>query len=208
MALKDFKFDKLPRSAQIGIFAALGLVLAGIFYFMYLRDLIAKRDTLRSEVSQLEASVAQGRAVASQIEKFKLELAQLEERLTVLRQILPSEKETPQVLKSVQSMASASNLNIMRFVPQPIVNRTFYSDWPILMDVQGSYDALGSFFEKISEAKRIINVESLAIRGIDGSTNSSRTLNATCTATTYVFREGDEMQDIKTPAKAKKRGAK
>jgi len=208
MALKDFKFENLPRSAQIGVFAVLGLILAGIFYSMYLRDLITRRDVLRKEVSQLEVSVAQGRAVASQIEKFKQELAQLEERMKVLRQILPSEKETPQVLKSVQSMASSSNLNILKFVPQPIVNRTFYSDWPIQMDVEGSYDALGSFFEKISEAKRIINVDSIAIKGINGSTNTQRTLSATCTATTYVFREGPEQQPAKKPAKTNKRGAR
>ncbi len=208
MALKDFKFENLPRSAQIGVFAVLGLILAGIFYSMYLRDLITRRDVLRKEVSQLEVSVAQGRAVASQVEKFKQELNQLEERMKVLRQILPSEKETPQVLKSVQSMASSSNLNILKFVPQPIVNRTFYSDWPIQMDVEGSYDGLGSFFEKISEAKRIINVDSLAIRGINGSTNPQRTLNATCTATTYVFRDGSEQEAAKKPAKTNKRGAR
>jgi type IV pilus assembly protein PilO len=208
MALKDFKLQNLPRSAQILIFAALGLVLSGIFYFMYLRDLIGKRDTLRAEVAKLEISVAQGRAVASQVERFKQELAQLEERLNILRKILPSEKETPQVLKSVQSMASMSNLNIMKFIPQPVANKTFYSNWPIQIDVQGSYDALGSFFEKISRATRIINVDTIAIHGIPGSTDPARTLTASCTATTYVYREAPEQPEVKAPPKSKKRGAK
>jgi type IV pilus assembly protein PilO len=190
------------------IFAILGLVLVGIFYFMYLRDIISRRDALRTEVNQLEASVAQGRAVASQVEQFKLELAQLEKRLSELRTILPSEKETPQVLKSVQNMASSSDLTITKFVPQPIVSRAFYSDWPIQIDVQGSYNALGLFFEKISKAQRLINVESLAMRGIPGSTDSARTLNASCIATTYVFREGQEQPEPKAPSKSNKRGAR
>jgi type IV pilus assembly protein PilO len=208
MSLKDFKFENLPRAAQMVVFAILGLVLAGIFYFMYLRDVISRRDALRTEVAQLEASVAQGRAVASQVERYKEEIAQLEIRLKELRSILPSEKETPQVLKSVQTMARLSNLNIMKFFPQPVVNRAFYSDWPIQIDVQGSYDALGLFFEKISKAQRIINVDSLAVRGIAGSTDTMRTLNASCIATTYVYREVQEQQDAKAPLKSKKRGAR
>jgi Tfp pilus assembly protein PilO len=57
------------------------------------------------------------------------------------------------------------------------------------MEVQGCYNALGSFFEKVSRATRIINVENISIKGINNSTDSSSTLTATCTATTFVFRE-------------------
>ncbi len=208
MSLKDFKFENLPRPAQMIVLSILGLVLAGVFYFMYLRDIVSRRDTLKAEVTQLEASVAQGKAVASQVERFKQELADQERRLKELRSILPSEKETPLVLRSVQGMASNSNLTIMKFFPQPVIARAFYSDWPIQIDVQGSYNALGSFFEKISKAQRIINVDSLAIRGISGSTDAMRTLNASCIATTYVFREGEEQQDSKAPAKSRKSGAR
>ena len=69
--------------------------------------------------------------------------------------------------------------------------KAFYSDWPILMQVEGSYNALGHFFEKVSAATRIINVPNISIKGIDGSTDFNRTLTATCTATTFVFREDE-----------------
>jgi len=86
-------------------------------------------------------------------------------------------------------MAAASNLKISKFDPQPVVPRAFYADWPITMEVSGSYNSLGEFFERIGRATRIINVDNISVKGIEGSTDLTRTLNATCTATTFVFRE-------------------
>ncbi len=189
MSLKDFKLENLPRSAQLMIFAGLVIALMAVFYFLYLSDWIKERDALQSEVQQLQSAVAQSAAVESQLSRFKKDLAQLEARLAVLRAILPAEKETPVVLRSVQEMASSSNLKISKFTPQPVVPRAFYSDWPIQMQVEGSYDALGRFFEKVSDATRIINVGNISVKGIEGSTDFNRTLTATCTATTFVFRE-------------------
>jgi type IV pilus assembly protein PilO len=151
--------------------------------------LLDKRAALRAEVSELESSVAQGRAIESRLGRFKKELAQLEERLAVLRGILPAQKETPMVLRSVQQMAASNSLKIYKFTPQPLIPRAFYVDWPIVIEVQGNYDGLGRFFEKIGQATRIINVGNISIKGIDNSTDSMRTLDAICTATTFVFRE-------------------
>ena len=154
-------------------------------------------------VKELEKSVAQATAVAAQLDRFKRELAVLEKRLTELRSILPSEKETPQVLRSAQEMAAASALKITRFNPQPVMPRPFDSDWPILIEVRGSYNALGEFFEKISRATRIVNVDNVAIKGIVGSTDPAMTLITSCTVTTFVYRE-DVVVEAEKPAAVKK----
>ena len=189
MAIKIPKLESLPIRAQLGVLAGLAAVLIAVSYLGYFRSAMETRDALQNEVQKLEVSTAQGRAIESQLNRFNVELKQLDERLAVLRAILPDQKETPSVLRSVQQMAAASNLKITKFQPQPVVPRTFYSDWPIQIEVQGYYDALGLFFEKISQATRIINVDDISIKGIEGSTDSTRTLQAVCTATTFVFRE-------------------
>lgn len=197
MTLSDYRLENLPRWTQILLFALLALGLSAVFYFFYMKGLLEQRDTLREEVRQLETSVAQGTAIAGQLGRFKKELAQTEERLNVLRSILPAEKETPIILKSVQEMAASSNLKIMRFSPRALVPRAFYVDWPIGIEVQGNYDGLGLFFEKVSQYIRIINVDGISIKAIDGSSDPMRTVTATCTATTFVFRE----DEISTAAK-------
>jgi type IV pilus assembly protein PilO len=189
MAISDYRFDTMPRSIQILIFTVLVICLAFLFYLYYLKDLINEHDAIQAEIARLELSVAQGTAIENRLKRFKQELARLEERLAVLQAILPAEKETPTVLRSVQQMAASSNLKINKFTPQPVTPRTFYSDWPIQIEVEGNYDGLGTFFEKVSQATRIIDVGGISITGSDHLTDPARTLSATCTATTFVFRE-------------------
>jgi type IV pilus assembly protein PilO len=195
MAISDYHFENLPRWAQISIFAGLILCLSFVFYHYYLRDIVAERDALQSEIERLELSVAQGTAIESRLRRFRRELAQLEDRLAVLQAILPAEKETPAILRSVQQMAASSNLKINKFTPQPVVPRAFYSDWPIQIQVEGNYDGLGFFFEKISQATRIIDVDSISIKNTDKEMSSARTLSADCTARTFVFREEAQADD-------------
>lgn len=189
MAIRDYRFENLPRSIQIAVFTALVLCMAVVFYIYYLKDTLAERDAIHADIARLEISVAQGTAIESRLRRFQQELVQLEERLAVLQNILPVEKETPTVLRSVQQMAASSSLKINKFTPQPVVPRAFYSDWPIQIEVVGNYDGLGNFFEKISQATRIINVDSISITGIDKEMNAAHTLSANCTATTFVYRE-------------------
>jgi Tfp pilus assembly protein PilO len=205
MAIRDYRFQNLPRSAQVAIFAVIVGCLAFVFYMYYLKDLIKQHDVIQAEIAKLERSVARGTAIENQLKRFKQELAQLEERLAVLQSILPSEKETPAVLRSVQKMAAASNLKINKFVPKPIVTRAFYSDWPIQVEVEGSYDGLGLFFEKVSQATRIIDVGDISIIGMEHPpVDPGTTLTASCTSTTFVFREDQAPTPEAKPKKKEK----
>ena len=189
MATRDYRLENLPRSVQLAIATVLILCMSVAYYMYHLKDSIAERDAIQADIAKLEVSVAQGTAIESRLRLFRKELAQLEERLAVLQNILPAEKETPAVLRSVQQMAASSNLKINKFTPQPVVPRAFYSDWPIQIEIEGSYDGLGSFFEKVSQATRIINVDSIAITGIEKDPTAGHTLNASCTTTTFVYKE-------------------
>lgn len=189
MAFGSIKLENLPRGVRhLGI-AALGFALAFLGYWFYLKDLQATRSVLQNEVTQLQSSVAQAVAVEQRLAQFKRELAELDARLEELRRILPSQKETPDVLRAVQQMANESNLKIVKFAPQPVAIHSFYLDWPITMEVQGSYNALGTFFEKIGMFTRVVNVDNINVKNIEGSTDPKKTLNSNYTATTFVYRE-------------------
>jgi len=207
MDLKNFRFDSLPRSTQIAVFSVLMAAVSFAFYWYFVRDLTQEHKKLQTEVARLEKTVAKGAAVESRLKRFKDELVQLEQRLVVLQSILPAQKETPTVLRSVQQMAASSNLKINKFTPQAVVPRAFYSDWPILIEVEGNYDGLGLFFEKVGQATRIIDVDTISIKALENSVDRSKTLNASCTATTFVFRE-DQVVEPEAAVKGKKKEKK
>ncbi len=197
MASGKFKLEKLPRNVQLTIVAVLAVGLAAVGYFYYLQDLVTTRQGLLTEVGRLETAVAKASEVEQRLDQFKRDLAVLDARLEDLRRILPAQKETPDVMRAVQNMAADSSLKIVKFAPQAVVPRAFYADWPITMDIQGCYNALGTFVEKIGQFRRIINVDNLVVKIIDSSTDPSRTLSASFTATTFVYRD----DVVNTPVK-------
>ncbi|MBN2241168.1 MAG: type 4a pilus biogenesis protein PilO [Acidobacteria bacterium] len=189
MDLKNIRLENLSRPVQHALLAGLVVCLAVVFYIYFMKGLIRERDALKVEIANLETSVAKMTAVESQLKEFEQELARLERYLADLRSMLPAQKETPTILRSVQNMAVSSNLKILKFSPKPVITRDFYSDWPIDIEVQGNYNGLGNFFEKIGRATRIIDVGTISVQNIEGSTDPKLTLKATCTATTFVYRE-------------------
>jgi type IV pilus assembly protein PilO len=199
MNLKDLRWKNMSGTAQAVALAVMAGALCGAFYYFILQKPIDECKTLQIEIEKLRASVAQGKAIESQLAQFKIDLAQLESRLIELRKILPPEKETPIVLRSIQQMAASSNLKILKFTPQPLKAHDFYVDWPIQIQVEGNYNGLGNFFEKISRYTRIVNADNIAIKGNDKSTDRAQTLSASCTATTFVFQE----EQVAPPAEKK-----
>jgi type IV pilus assembly protein PilO len=193
MAIKNLRFDNLPRPVQVLIFTVLIGCMAFAYYWYYLKDRIKELNSLHVEIANLERSVEQKKSVNARHKQFKEEIAKSEEQLAIRQKMLPTDKETPAILRSIQQMAASGNLRIDKFIPQPMIPRKYYSDWPIQLELQGNYNGLGSFFEKIGQTRRIINVGNLSIKGIEKPTDPTQTLTAGCTATTFVFND--------TPAK-------
>jgi Tfp pilus assembly protein PilO len=205
MDIKNLRFDNLPRPAILAIFIALTGCFAFAYYWYYLNDRIKERDSIQTDIINLEQSVAQKIAVEMRYKQFKEALTKSEEQLAIRQRILPTEKETPAILRSIQQMAKSSDLHIDKFVPQPMIPRAYYSDWPIQLEVQGNYNGLGLFFEKISRAYRIINVGAISIKGIEKQNDPSQTLTAICTATTFVFNDSSAKPQEMENQKEKKR---
>ena len=111
-----------------------------------------------------------------------------EAQLDRLRPVLPDEKDVGDLLRRIQGMATQSNLTIRGFAPQAVATRALYAEWPIGLQLDGTYHNLGSFLERISKFPRIINVTGMHIKS-KATPGSSDSINADCTATTFVLIE-------------------
>jgi type IV pilus assembly protein PilO len=95
-------------------------------------------------------------------------------------------------------MAAESSLDVLRFKPEATQPREFYAAWPISLELDGNYHNLAYFFDRLSKLSRIVNVSNLKI-GASKSPTVSSTIQASCTATTFVFIDapaagGDQQQ--------------
>lgn len=182
-------FGQLSKQAQMNILGVLLLVMCALFYLYMISPISAELNAIEMEIDGLNREIEQAQIVQVQLTRIKSAVADQEARLAELREVLPDEKETAEIMLQVQQLAVSSDLKIRSFTPRPTVNNVFYEEWPILISLEGNYHNLGSFFERISGFTRIINIEDLNIQAVDENSTRERSLSATCTATTFVFIE-------------------
>lgn len=161
---------------------------AGLVYFVLLRPLQSEIDQAIQQNLELQAQIDQMQAVERKLPQYVREIEAQKRHLEELKAALPDAKETADIIRRVQDYAVTSNIRVKSFRPQDTVNREFFTEWPIQMEFDGSYHNLGAFFEKISRHSRIINVTNLNIKRIPDSEDTYRTLSASCTATTFVYK--------------------
>jgi type IV pilus assembly protein PilO len=72
-----------------------------------------------------------------------------------------------------------------------LIDHEVYTEWPIDMEVVGTYHNMGSFLDKIRQLPRIVNITNLrlATRASEGELAFSASVGATYTATTFVYKE-------------------
>ena len=198
--MADNFFTKLSLAGQIGLSALLAAVILGLFWWQYwspaqdeYKQKTTQLETLRTEIRALEVT-------ANKLQEFQREVALLEAKLETLKRILPPEKETPDLMRKVQSLAAQSNLVIRKFTPGPTVSKEFYQEWPITMEVDGSYHNLGFFFDRVRRLSRLVNIGTVSVKSRTDQ-SVSNTVSASCVATTFVY------VDTPPPAAAPRPGA-
>jgi type IV pilus assembly protein PilO len=184
----NLSLSKIPWYGQVGLFVAIGLASAAAFWNFYAQPAQASIDQRRAQLAAVRAEIAKGLATAKQLPQFRREVAEQQARLERLKMQLPEEKDVADLLRRIQGMATQSSLTIRSFTPRAVATRQLHAEWPIGLELEGTYHNLGAFLERVSKFPRIINVSGLKITAKDRS-SSGVTIAAECTATTFVLIE-------------------
>jgi type IV pilus assembly protein PilO len=182
----ELSLTKLPGYAQIGAFAVLAAGGVAAFYFYYEGPMREDAETRRGQLAALHRDIAKGLETAKKLPDFRIEVDDLGNRLESLRAVLPEEKDAADLLRRMQTVAVQSNLTIKSFKPAPIVTKQLHAEWPIALELDGTYHNLAIFFDRIGKFTRIVNITNLDIAG-KGEPTPNSTITATCVATTFVL---------------------
>ena len=195
----DLNLNKLPWYAQVGLFVTLAVAGVGVFYYFYVMPTHAEMATRQQRLSALRADISKGATTAAQLNQFRQQVADLEGRLEGLKAVLPEEKDVADLLRRIQTLATQSNLTIRGFKPAASITKQLHAEWPIALQLDGTYHNLAVFFDRVSKFSRIINVSNINIRGKEKPELNS-TITAECVATTFVLLEA--AKPAGPPAKA------
>jgi type IV pilus assembly protein PilO len=154
----------------------------------------------------LKADVNKGYATARQLPQFRAQVNELQVRLESLKNVLPTDKDAADLLRRLQTVAAQSNLTIKSFKPAPTVTKQLHAEWPITLELDGTYHNLATFFDRVGKFTRIINISALDVKGKDKPDRNS-TLTATCVATTFVLLDKPTPQAPVKPGQPAAKGA-
>ena len=183
--LQDFvDGPKLPKV----VLGVLGLVaLIALSYFFLISPIQLRIEALVQRKNQVTTEVTQARAQVAEIERFRREIAELEKRLALLKDRLPSEKETPTLYRALSSAAEQAGLGVSLFQPKEARAKDVVSEIPITLSAEGNYHQLAKFFERVAGLPRVVTVNDFKMAGLAKTKNS---MKADMTLATYMYRPG------------------
>ena len=182
----QLSLTQLPWYGQIGAFVVVSTMGVYGFYHFYAAEQYAAIAQQEQRLEGLRNDVNRGLATARRLQDFQKEVSDLQMRLDALKAILPDQKDYADLLRRIQTLATQSNLTVRTFQPQAVVTKDIHAEWPIKLQVEGSYHNLGFFFDRISKFPRLINVGDVRIRALS-QPQPNATITADCTATTFVL---------------------
>jgi type IV pilus assembly protein PilO len=182
----DLSLTKLPWYAQIGAFVLLAGAFVGVYYYYYEMPERAEMEIREAQLKAMRVDIQKGLETASQLDKFKADVDGLETRLESLRAVLPEEKDAAGLLRRMQTVATQSNLSIKSFTPGATVTKQLHAEWPIKLELEGTYHNLAIFFDRVGKFTQIVNITGVDVKGKD-KPDPNTTITATCVATTFVL---------------------
>lgn len=186
--------ERLPFSMQLLVFAGLALLVVLAAYMWWpglggMRESIARYE---ADYTEKARKIQDGVLIEQRLPEFEREIAGLKLKLEDVQQILPTDRETGDLLRWIKNLGDQSNLDLKSFAPGTLRPVEFYKEFPIEMQVVGRYHDLGIFLDRVSKYSRIINVDNLRVTTAN---EPGKTIRAAFNATTFVYGEEPAAQE-------------
>jgi type IV pilus assembly protein PilO len=183
-----------PRWVQ-GMAIAL---LCGLVIFLGYRFVLQPKrlelEQARQEETRLrEEFEAKQRKVAA-LDAYRAQLEEMQQSFGAMLRQLPNKSEVANLLNDISQTRLAAGLEEELFQPQAEVNKDFYAELPINMQLVGDYHQMGAFASGIATLPRIVTLSDLQLAPIGGGgrTSAASRLRMTVTAKTYRYLDADE----------------
>ena len=168
-------------------FLFVALLVAG--FYLHIEELNKGLATVKQEEQTLRVDFEQKAFEAANLEAYKAQLAEMEERFGALVAQLPSETEVPGLLEDITDKGELNGLNIERIDLLDEQEQNFYVELPIAIEADGSYHDLGAFISGMASLPRIVTLHDFKVAV---GTKTSPVLEMSILAKTYRYPEGGE----------------
>jgi type IV pilus assembly protein PilO len=187
------------------LITALNFLVVGVPYGRSIKDMETRKTRAEGELKKLNAEFIEKQSIANDLNRFRRERELLEQRLAEALSELPEQKNIDELLQSFQDRAQKSGLEIVTIEPKDQVMAGFYAKIPIVMQVDGNYHEIATFFDALGRLRRIVNVSDIVLDR-PRTVNGKVLLASKFTATTFMFvdpKVAEAAAKLKTKGKTK-----
>jgi len=169
----------------------------------------AKIEALEKEHAKLSAELEKARKMVGNLARLEAEYERLHDQWLSAQDLLPEEKEMPELLRQVTSAGNKSGVRFALFEPQPPQPKEFFSEHPVKIKVRGNYHQIGIFLSRLANMSRIVNVSKLELNSTEGSKGGNKqgktqaaknmnTVEANFTLSAYTLLGGIANEEVQT----------
>jgi type IV pilus assembly protein PilO len=179
------------------IFLGVSVVIILLYVFLIHTKTSKQVAELKATYRTVGDSLNTARQIANRLPETQKEYNFLKKQWTVAQGMLPTEKETENLLSIISRAATQNNVKIVSFKPSQLTTKANFQEYPLKITVLGKYHSIGRFFSDIGNLKRIIRIGDLKM-----VVKENEVIETVFTATGYVY------SGLRDQPKGKKKGAK
>ena len=177
-----------PSTVKLSIFGLIGLIVIAIGFYYDTLDELSSLDHEKQKELSLKNEFKDKQKIAINLHDYQEQLTQL-----------PSEEEVASLLVDISQTGLASGLKFKLFKPDASIDKDFYSELPISIQVLGHYEELGMFISGLASLPRIVTIHNINIspEGKEGNLVMSAVIKIYNESTHFIPKAGTRKKRLK-----------
>ena len=188
-------FGEISGAKQWGLALGGSVLVSVALFFTYFKTQRTANEAAQAALTAKLQENAKLEPYRTKLADIDREIANLKQQLEIERRIVPDEKEVDGFMKMLDAEAMKAGIELRRYTSLPVASKSFYSEVPFEIELDGSYQSMINFFDQVSKLERIVNVSHLLMANTKKPSDAkakhtyqytpSESVIATCTATTF-----------------------
>lgn len=180
---------------RVGVWPLLGraflwllavVVILVAVYFLKVKDKNIQLERAQAQEVTLKKDFEKKAFEAANLEKYRKQIADMENSFEALKKQLPDDTEVPDLVDDIDEKGVQSRLIIDSITLQTEKPAEFYIELPIDIKVTGGYHEFGAFVSGIAGMPRIVTLHDFSIKRAG---NSGSALKMEIQAKTYRYKD-------------------
>ncbi|MDG1816168.1 MAG: type 4a pilus biogenesis protein PilO [Glaciecola sp.] len=180
--LNELDFEQVatwPHEVKWVVAIVTALFSLGLGWFLLVSPKLPLLDSASAEEATLKSQYQAKYRTAVNLSSYQEQLKQMQQDFAFMLKSLPTSNETPGLLDDITYVGTTSGLTFRLLQWQPEIEKEFYTELPIQLEVTGKYHDFGQFVTKIATLPRIVTLHDFAL------TNETEGLRLQMQARTY-----------------------